>query len=101
MKLKMQASEMGSSTSRAKYNVATMITAISMALSVEDDGLTADPPTNDALDCRAQSLRRRPTPSSHVSSGMFAESSTFSRERRKRLDLVSRIQRMPVAQLTR
>src|SRR6185437_13757210 len=44
MKLRMQASAMGSSTSRAKYRVATTMTDISMALSVEDDELTADPP---------------------------------------------------------
>jgi hypothetical protein len=49
MKLKIQASAMGISTSCAKYKVATMTTAISMALSVEDDELTADPPTNDAV----------------------------------------------------
>ena len=46
MKLKTHASAMGSRTSRARYKVATMITVINMALSVEDDELTADPPTS-------------------------------------------------------
>src|SRR6516165_1159305 len=58
MKLKMQASAIGSSTSRASDKVATMITVISMALSVEDDGLTADPPMNDAVDGRGQASFR-------------------------------------------
>src|SRR5215475_750879 len=58
MKLRMHASAMGSSTSRAKYNVATTITPISMALSVEDDELTAEPPTNDAVDRRALTFLR-------------------------------------------
>src|SRR5215468_12128677 len=45
MKLKMQASAMGRSTSRARYKVATTMTAISMELSVDDDEFTADPPS--------------------------------------------------------
>src|SRR5689334_2791094 len=58
MKLKTHASAMGSRTSRAKYKVATMITVINMALSVEDDELTADPPT-DVVGYRAQGLQNR------------------------------------------
>jgi len=74
-----------------------MTTAISIALSVEDDEFTADPPMNVAVDWRAsffrtasQSLQRNSALSSRFLSGRFAASRTLSRERRKRLDLIPR-----------
>jgi hypothetical protein len=79
------------------------MTAISMALSVEEDELTADPPMNIAVDCEREHLQNRiAVHSAQICTvftrllGKFAASCLLSRERRKRLDLVPRFIRMPI-----